>query len=71
VGLIFGSPWLSSDDLSIDVVVHSWTWNGEIHFNLGYNSACFSGETMEEFLTVLVSELSKGLELELNPLSVL
>jgi hypothetical protein len=42
-----------------------------MHLNIGYNAACFSGETMEEFLTVLVSELSKGLELELKHLLVL
>jgi hypothetical protein len=71
VGLTIGSPWLSTDDLSIDSVVHCWTWRGEMHLNIGYNAACFSGETMEEFLTVLVSELSKGLELELKHLLVL
>ncbi len=56
--------WLGVDSLSRQLVVHVWTFQGELTLGACFNQEFYAREFAEEFLATVKDILVKGLDLE-------
>lgn len=61
--------WATLDMVSANIVVPTAIFRGKLTFNLGYNEAYHTEESVKKFLELVGKHFAEGLELELKPMA--